>query len=121
VSDDPVGDALHAEAEAARAQIRAAGIACPSCGVNMADLPDGHELVIYADEDAGWNAECRDGAPAPLSMATDDDVALGKWRDATSVAVRDAFKRREGEMSQALIGRGTADFTGLLNVLGGDA
>ena len=37
---DPIGAALHAEAEDARGEMRAAGIACPSCGVNMADLPE---------------------------------------------------------------------------------
>jgi hypothetical protein len=40
-----IADAIHADAEAARAEIRAAGIFCPSCGVNMADLPEGHMLT----------------------------------------------------------------------------
>ena len=44
MSADPIGDALHSDAEAARAEIREAGIVCPSCGVNMADLPYEHSL-----------------------------------------------------------------------------
>lgn len=41
-----IADAIHADAEAARAEIREAGIVCPSCGVNMADLPRDHVLTI---------------------------------------------------------------------------
>ena len=31
-SADPIGDAIHADAEAAREEIRACGLICPSCG-----------------------------------------------------------------------------------------
>jgi len=59
MSRDPIGDALHAEAEEARAEIRAAEIICPSCGVNAADLPDGHKLEIGPPE--AVTAQCDGG------------------------------------------------------------
>ena len=37
-----ISRAVRADADAARAQIRAAGFICPSCGTNMADLPADH-------------------------------------------------------------------------------
>ena len=43
---DAIADAIRADAESARTEIRAMGILCPSCGINMADLPDGHHLEL---------------------------------------------------------------------------
>jgi hypothetical protein len=39
VEETEISRAVRADAEAAREEIRAAGLVCPSCGVNMADLP----------------------------------------------------------------------------------
>jgi hypothetical protein len=116
-SDDPIGDALRADAEAARAEIRAEGIACPSCGVNLADLPGGHMLVIYADAVTGWAAECRDGTAARLSVTTMDDAGFSSWQNAASIAVWDDFRRREDEAFRRIIGDGPGEYTGLLSVL----
>ena len=55
MSDDPIGDALRAEAEQAREEIRAAGLVCPSCRKNAADIYGSHryenvgEAGILAD------------------------------------------------------------------------
>jgi Zn finger protein HypA/HybF involved in hydrogenase expression len=43
---DVITTTVRADAEAARAEIRAADIVCPSCGVNMADLPRDHMFTI---------------------------------------------------------------------------
>ena len=56
---DAVAAALHAEAEQARDEMRAAGIACPSCGVNMADLPGGHQLAMESMPTG--QVQCADG------------------------------------------------------------
>src|ERR1035441_2205358 len=66
VSSDPIGDAVHADAEAAREEIRADGLICPSCGQNYADLIGRHCLILVMDVRAPW-CECRDGprGPAP--------------------------------------------------------
>jgi hypothetical protein len=114
-SGDPIGDALRADAEAARAEIRAEGITCPSCGVNLADLPDGHMLVIYPDGDAdtGLAAECRDGAPAGLTVCS----PFRTWQNAASIAVWDDFRRREAESFRRIIGDGPGEYTGLASIL----
>lgn len=95
MSDDPIGDALHAEAEAARAEIRATGIVCPSCGVNMADLPDGHELV-FSDDAADGFCVCGDGQRAEMARP-------GTFEMAVNVLVHDAFRRQQDEVFRALI------------------
>lgn len=61
----PIGDALRADAEEARGEIRAAGLICPSCGKNYADLLGRHCLVLVMDDDTPW-CECRDGAQVLL-------------------------------------------------------
>ena len=106
--DDPIRDALRADAEAAREEIRAAGIVCPSCDTNMADLPDGHMLVIYGGEAAGQAhiAECRDGAPAEMAGISSpmSDSEFATWQSATNLLVWDAFRRSEAEAFRAVVG-----------------
>ena len=123
VSDygDPIGAALHAEAEEARAEMRAAGIACPSCGVNMADLPRDHRLVL----DPGgidWeravkrppSALCASGELVSL-----DGVSFETWQAAANVSLYDDFRARFDEVvSSEIIGTGPARFTGFLDVPG---
>jgi len=112
VTSDPIGDALRADAEAARAEIRAAGIICPSCGVNMADLPDGHRLAVIPGLKDGF-AECRDGQRA-------DITTFEPLQMAANVSVWDEFRRREAETFKAIVGEGPGNFTGLLGALQGD-
>ena len=110
-SDDPIGDALRADAEAARAEIRGTGLICPSCGVNMADLPDGHLLVLLLGE----YAECADGERVNLLEASFEVTQA-----AANIAVWDAFRKREAEAFRAIVGDGRGDFTGLLGILQGE-
>jgi hypothetical protein len=107
---DLVAAALHADAEAAREQIRAAGITCPSCRVNMADLPEGHALAMSHEEP--FTARCEAGNLVALAGAE-----FGTWQDAANVSVYDDFRRREAEALKRAVGTGPANFTGLLDVL----
>lgn len=84
MSTDPVGDALRAGAEAARDEIRAAGLICPSCGGNAGDLFGRHCLVLETrapvTRERGFGqsvaligkpeitCECRDGRPVVLDV-----------------------------------------------------
>ena len=95
MSEDPIGDAIHAEAEAARAEIRAAGMACPSCGVNMADLPGDHMLALIL----GKYAECGNGERVSLLDAPFEAVQA-----AANISVWDAFRRSEAEAFRAALG-----------------
>ena len=96
---DAVPAALHAEAEEAREEIRAAGIACPSCGVNMADLPGDHKFVL----DHGgidWeravkrppSAQCGSGGLVSLEGAS-----FETWQAAANVSLYDDFRARMGK------------------------
>lgn len=117
VSDDPIGDALRADAEAAREEIRSAGIVCPSCDVNMADLPDGHALEIAREEP--WTARCGAGKPVLLAVEVPmGGEAFRVWQNASNVALYDDFRRREAETLERIVGDGPANFTGLLGALG---
>lgn len=110
-SDDPIGDALRADAEAARDEIRSAGLICPSCGVNMADLRDGHMLTLILGE----YAECADGRRVDLLHATFEEVQA-----AASIAVWDALRQREAEAFRVIVGDGPPNFTGLSGILQGE-
>ena len=117
MSDDPIGDALRAEAEQAREEIRAAGLVCPSCGVNMADLPQDHKLVL----DPGgidWERAVR-RPPSALCgsgrVVWLDDSRFETWQAAASVSAYDNFRARFDEaISTQIIGTGPAHFTGFL-------
>ncbi len=105
MTDDPIGDALRADADAARAEIRAAGIVCPSCGVNMADLPEDHLLALSGvgkpdgkGMEHNWTAQCGSGKLVELS----DEVPMGDadfatWQAAANISLYDDFRRREAE------------------------
>jgi DNA-directed RNA polymerase subunit RPC12/RpoP len=128
-SGPSIGDALHAEAEDARKEIRDAGIACPSCGLNMADLPGDHCLVLLTSVPVtresgfghpvalmgktGHSCECRDGATVILTGAD-----FGTWQAAASIQLWDDFRRRMDEViRREIIGEG-AGFTGTAGFLG---
>ena len=96
---DPIGAALHAEAEDARGEMRAAGIACPSCGVNMAGLPQHHKLVLdHGGVD--WeravkrppSAQCGSGGLVSLEGAS-----FETWQAAANVSLYDDFRARMGK------------------------
>jgi hypothetical protein len=119
MTDDLIAAALHAEAEQARSEIRAAGIACPSCGVNMADLPQDHKLVLdHGGVD--WvravkrppSAKCGTGELVSL-----DGASFGTWQAAANVSLYDDFRERMDEAFRHEF-TGPANFTGLLDVLG---
>jgi hypothetical protein len=112
VTGDPIGAALHAEAEEARAEIRAAGLICPSCGVNMADLPADHRLEIGPLSEGV--AKCADGKQAHLTQFDD-------FKAAVNISLYDDFRERESEAFARIIGKRAPghEFTGILDVLGG--
>jgi hypothetical protein len=102
---DPIGAAIHAEAEEARAEIRAEGILCPSCGVNMADLPPRHHLAFrnepHPDLPKGLlpaYAECRDGQRVCLLDAPFDAV-----KAAANISLSDTHRWL---LAEAMIGTG---------------
>ena len=108
---DPIGDALHADAEAARAEIRAAGLACPSCGVNMADLPEDHVLTLghgSQREDAPAEApaaKCVHGALVVLATSSPmTDAEYQRVRAAANIALMDDFRKREAEAFAQMLG-----------------
>lgn len=116
MTDDPIGAAVRADAEAARAEIRAEGIICPSCGVNMADLPDGHMLVLSDREP--WTAKCADGTLTALAASSSmGDEEFATWQAAANISLYDDFRKREAEAFRRIIGDGPGDFTGLLSIL----
>ncbi len=89
MSSDPIGDALRADAEQARGEIRAAGLICPSCGKNAGDLYGRHCLVLIKEpERAIPVAECRDGGRVPLED-------FNTIRAAANIALMDDFWFRE--------------------------
>jgi hypothetical protein len=118
VSDDPIGDAVRADAEAAREEIRASSygqLACPSCGKPAGDiLGTGHCLILIPSCEAGpgaiVEAECRDGQRAVCST-WDDMVATA------NISLADEVWRHETIAFDRIIGTGPANFTGLLSVL----
>lgn len=108
---DLVAAALRPDAEAARAEIRAEGIECPSCGVNMADLPEDHALALSREEP--WTAKCAAGALAELAE-------FAQWQAAANIQVWDTANRGFDEYARKnIIGEGPANFTGILDALGG--
>jgi hypothetical protein len=115
---DPIGAALRADAEAARGEIRDAGLICPSCGKNAGDLIGRHCLVLVTrvpvSRDRGFghdvalmgqpetSCECRDGRPVILTGAD-----FGTWQAAASIALMDDFWFRDTTAFDRLM------FTGL--------
>ena len=118
---DPIGDALRADADAARAEIRAAGIVCPSCGVNMADVPKDH-LMPYDGLTAKTPfAMCNYGQSIPLAASSPmSDADFATWQAAVNVALMDDFRKREAEAFGKIIGKREPghEYTGLLDILG---
>jgi hypothetical protein len=119
---DLVAAALRADAEAALEEIRATGITCPSCRVNMADLPDGHALTVSDGPGARRTAECQQGDTVQLYAAEPVPGAdLEAWQAVATITVYDDFRRLEAEAFKRIVSTGPVDFTGLLDALGGKA
>ena len=118
---DAVAAAIHAEAEEARAEIRDAGIVCPSCNVNMADLPQDHKLVL----DHGGIDWVRAVRRPPSALCGTgrivwlDDSRFETWQAAANVSLYDDVRTRfEQALATDIIGTGPARFTGFLGALG---
>lgn len=114
---DLVAAALRADADAERERLRAAGITCPSCGKNAADLTgigQGHRLEMITTGEPGpdcvLEAQCGDGRRVRL-----DGFAAAQNTALTSVL--DDFWQQFDEAMRQAIGTGPASFTGLLDVL----
>lgn len=106
VHNDPVSAALRADAEAARAEIRAAGIICPSCGINAADLPRDHMLTLdmggvdwIKAEKRPPSAKCQTGTLVPMA-----DASYDTWQMAASVNLLDKFRESEDEAYSKMLG-----------------
>jgi hypothetical protein len=115
MNDDPIGDALHADAEAARAEIRTAGIVCPSCGKNTGDIfgrhryekPDGL-IALGCDV-----IKCADGVPV-LSA----DLTYEQLKAVANIDLADdAWQAESDYFDKHVIGTGPPNFTGLLEAL----
>ena len=117
---DPIGDALRADAQAAREEIRAEGLICPSCGQTWADLIGRHSLVMIMADDTPW-CECRDGAQVLLGRLLIARIgpakAWEKMQAAASISVADEAWRLETIAFDRITGTGPAEFTGLLSIL----
>ena len=99
---DPIGEAFHADAEAAREEIRAAGIDCPSCGKNVGDLygkghrydrPEGR-IAIACD-----TVKCADGEPVAAASLTYEQVQA-----VANIDLLDDFARAEDEAFGKMLG-----------------
>lgn len=102
---DPVEAALHADAQAARSEIRAASVVCPSCDANMADLPADH-LLPYTTLNANPPiAQCNYGQSVPLGEAAGmSDADFKTWQAAANIALYDDFRKREAEAFAKMLG-----------------
>ena len=105
IPETEISRAVRADAEDARAEIRAAGIICPSCGVNMADLPRDHTLVFTNDKHPDLTesllasyAECADGQRICLLNA-----GFGAVKAAANVSLLDQYNAAmDAEFSKML-------------------
>ena len=106
IPETEISRAIHADAEEARVVIRAAGIVCPSCGTNAADLANDHML----DLDTGgvdWvraekrpaTAKCAAGTLVPL-----DDASFETWQAAANVSLYDSFREAEDKAWSQMLG-----------------
>jgi hypothetical protein len=133
MSDDPIGDALRADAEDARGEIRDAGLVCPSCDRNAAGLFGRHCLImitrtpVSGDRGFGhpvaligepeYSCECRDGQRVILTGA-----GFETWKAAANIALMDDFWFRDTiAFARDFLGTGPGpgNLTGLLSFLGG--
>ena len=107
-----ISDAIHADADAARAEIRAAGIVCPSCGVNAADLPNDHMLVISSgrrhEDGPGGTVllakEPRTAACAGGQSVDMEQASFETWQAAANISLYDGFRKAEDEAFSQMLG-----------------
>jgi hypothetical protein len=84
------------ERDAMRAQCEANGWRCPSCQVNWADLPAGHDLRFDGESRAGLTpdatAKCADGQPVPFG-----EMDFTAFQLAASTQALDDYRAGMGE------------------------
>jgi hypothetical protein len=117
MTGDPIGDALRADADAARQELRDLGYVCPSCGKNAADIyGTGHRYDRLGDGIviSQQVIKCADGQPVHRALLDYDQV-----KAVANIDLLDALNRAEDEAFAKIIGTGPAKFTGLLDVLPG--
>jgi hypothetical protein len=110
VTDDPIGGAIRADAGDARAEVRAAGVICPSCDVNMADVPRDHRLVLDLGG-VNWAlgqkrppaARCAVGTVADLTGAS-----FETWQASVTVSLWDDLRAADEAAFAKLPGRSLA-------------
>jgi hypothetical protein len=122
MSDDPIGDALRADAEEARAEMRAAGIICPSCGGNLGDLyGKGHRYedigpagIPVAVASLKGTFRCADGQPVDVTS-----LDFEQFKAVAEIAFLDGFWAAESDyLDKHVFGAGDGKgFTGLLEML----
>ena len=109
-----IADAVRADAAEARAEIRAAGITCPSCGQNAADLIG----TCHEVEFSGGNlpaslpdgtAKCEDGQPVALADAGFETISL-----LANVELLGAMDKAWAAETEKIIGTRAPRFTGFL-------
>jgi ribosomal protein L37E len=106
-----ISDAIRADAEAARAEIRAAGIVCPSCGKNAADIYGQHQ---YEDlDDVGvpsavlsMSGSLKCTAGTPVAAGT---MGYEQFQAVANIALLDEFRRREDRAFEDILGTGPRD------------
>jgi hypothetical protein len=123
VTSDSIGDALRADAEAARAEMRETGLVCPSCEKSLGDLYGrGHR---YDDSGNGTGVpsavlnlqgtfNCIGGEPVDVASLEFEQI-----RAVANIGFLDAFWKAESDlMDERFIGtREGSGFTGLLDSL----
>ena len=117
VEETEISRAVRADAEAAREEIRAAGLVCPSCGVNMADLPRDHDLPIPPNLGApGCTVKCNYGeGVCPVGYEAFKAAAnVSLWGNVNRAMDAEFSKMLGGDINGPTP---EPKFTGLLDVL----
>ena len=118
MSDDPIGEALRAEAEQAREEIRAAGLVCPSCRKNAADIYGSHRYenvgeagIPLAVKTMSGTLKCVDGEPVDAASLIYD-----QWVAVANISLMDEVWRGTDEAFTAQF-TGPGPLTGFLDAL----
>ena len=109
-----IADAVRADAAEARAEIRAAGIICPSCGKNAADLIGTDHEVAFSGGNLpaslpDGTAKCADGEMIPLAGADFETIKF-----LANLELLAAMDKAWAAETDKIIGTMPARFTGFL-------
>jgi hypothetical protein len=107
-----IADAVRADAADARAEIREAGVICPSCGQNYADLIGAGHAVEFSGGNLpaslpDGTAKCAAGESISLAGAGFETISL-----LAGMELLDATDKAWGAEMDKIIGTGTPRFTG---------